>query len=432
MHLAARAYQLVVLTAVLAIAGIWSDEPAFAALWRWPALLLLAGLAIEGWLTRRPGVDFNVEVQPRLYLGREHRGAFAFTNRTRRPLTLQYAPVTPVAVEPLGAPRTVTAAARSRVHEQFSLHPVRLGAHSWPTVPARLLGRFGLAWWTHDLHPTRDIVVAPDTQRIAVSRPRGTATGQRARRVAGAGSELHQLRAYVAGDPLSRIDWKATARTRQLVSREFTEDQHLDVVVAIDAGRLSRIRAGRLDRLGLYANLAARFAEEVTHNDDRIGLVVFADRPLAVCAPERGAPAVARIRRTLERMSTEPAESDPLAAAARIRSLLRHRSLVLLLTDLDDATIADQLARAVRMLSPPHLVVAAGARNTEIEALARREARTWRDPWIALAAEEHEVRTRRQLELLRRLGVPVVATRDEQLERAVFREYERLRRARRI
>ncbi|MFX9089562.1 DUF58 domain-containing protein, partial [Acinetobacter baumannii] len=80
---------------------------------------------------------------------------------------------------------------------------------------------------------------------------------------------------YVQGDPPARIDWKATARARRLVTREFSEDQHLDVLVAIDAGRFSTVRAGHLDRFGLYANVASRFAEVVTPNDDRIGLVVF-------------------------------------------------------------------------------------------------------------------------------------------------------------
>src|SRR2546429_5140638 len=40
-HLAHRAYVLVLLTAVMAIAGIWSSEPALADLWRIPAGLLL-------------------------------------------------------------------------------------------------------------------------------------------------------------------------------------------------------------------------------------------------------------------------------------------------------------------------------------------------------------------------------------------------------
>src|SRR5262249_21828909 len=154
-------------------------------------------------------------------------------------------------------------------------------------------------------------------------------------------------------------------------TREFSEDQHLDVLVAVDAGRFSRVRAGRLDRFGLYANVAARFAEIVVPNDDRIGMLVFADRPVAVCAPDRGLPAIMRMRRTLERLRVPPAESDPLAAAIRIRGMLKHRGLVVLLTDLDDASVADQLVRAVRLLSPPHLVVLAGIQSAEISELAR-------------------------------------------------------------
>ena len=71
-----------------------------------------------------------------------------------------------------------------------------------------------------------------------------------------------------------------------------------------------------------------------------------------------------------------------------------------MLTDLDDAAVAEQLARAVRLLSPPHLVVIAGVHSAEIAELARREARSWRDPWIALAAQEHETRAAAQRALL--------------------------------
>ncbi|HEY0766405.1 MAG TPA: DUF58 domain-containing protein, partial [Steroidobacteraceae bacterium] len=252
------------------------------------------------------------------------------------------------------------------------------------------------------------------------------------RRVAGAGAELHQLRAYVRGDPLARIDWKATARAGTLVTREYSEDQHLDILVAIDAGRFSRVRAGRLDRFGLYANLAARFAEIVTHHDDRIGLVVYADRVLASCAPARGLPSVTRLRRVLEQLSVQAAESDPTAAAVSMRGLLKHRALIVLLTDLDDANVADQLGRAVRLLAPPHLLVVAGVHSGEIAALAQGEARDWQDPWIALAAAEHEARAAAQRLLLQRLGAPVVAAPAERLEQAVFAEYEALRRSRRV
>jgi uncharacterized protein (DUF58 family) len=430
MSLAQRAYVLIVATAVIAIAGIWSDDPALSRAWHIPAAVMLAGIAFEALMVRSSIVDFDVEMPARVYLGRALSAAFLLRNRTARTAVVEFAPVLPEGFEALDLLRRVAAPARSIVRDSVTLLPVKLGRQSWPAIPGRLLGPLGIAWWTVDLHASRDVTVTPDTLRVTRVSPRGNAGGVRARRTAGAGSELHQLRDYVPGDALARIDWKATARTRNLVSREFSEDQHLDVLVVLDAGRFSRARAGHLDRFGLYANIAARFAEVVTPNDDRVGLLVFSDRPLAVCMPDRGLPAVVRVRRALEGVSSNFAESDVVAAAVRARRMLKHRGLIVLLTGLDDPT--DALNRAVRLLAPPHLVVVAGAQNAEVAGLARQAARNWLDPWVSLAAKEQEVRADARSVSLRRLGVPVVSAREEFLEQAVIAQYEALRRTRRV
>jgi uncharacterized protein (DUF58 family) len=431
MHLARRAYALVFLAAVLAIGAIWSEDASLTGLWRIPLALLLLGFTFEALYLRRVRLTAQLSTAPRAFLGRTQPAALVLANAAGRAVTVEYAPAVPAGFEPLTRVRRLTAPARGAARDPFTLTPMRLGPQRWPQLPARVLGPLRLAWWTRALEPAERVRVAPDTLRRAL-RPRGLPGGTRTRRVTGAGAELHQLRAYVPGDPLSRIDWKATARAGTLVTREFSEDQHLDILVALDAGRFSRVRAGRLDRFGLYANIAARLAEVATHNDDRIGLIVYADRVLAVCAPARGLAGMTRVRRALEELAVQAAESDPTAAAIRIRALLKHRSLVVLLTDLDDASIAGQLTRAVRLLSPPHLAVVAGVRSTEVEALAGREARAWDDPWVALAAAEHEARAAAQRALLARLGAPVVAAPAELLEAAVFEQYETLRRTRRV
>ena len=432
MHFAERGYALAVLIAVLAIAGMWATDPSFATLWYGPAALLLAGLAAEGWFAYRTVIHADIETAARALLGREQPADYAFRNESSRNVTLQFATASPAGFEGVEETRVITAPSGGVGRNRISLLPVRLGAQPWPPIPARILGRFGLAWWSRSLVTTRALSIAPDTLRVPRRRPGGQTTGMRPRRTVGAGSELHQLRAYVQGDPIARLDWKATARTRRLVTREFTEDQHLDVLIAVDAGRLSRVRAGKLDRFGLFANVAARLAEVVTPNDDRVGIVVYSDRILVATAPERGIPAVTRVRHALEHANVQPAESDAVAAAVRIRSMLKHRTLVIMLADLDDAAVAEQLAQAVRLLAPPHLVVVAGIHNAEIAALTRREAVSWKDPWIALAAQAHESRATAQRALLRRLGAPVIATREDLLEQAVFAEYESLRRSRRI
>lgn len=432
MHLAQRAYVLSMLTAMLAIVALWADEPTLAGLWKIPAVLLLAGLAFEAFFVRQAGVAAYVEVAPRAFLGRPIPAAFTIRNGTSRPLSIQYVPLLPEGFEPMRRVRAVNAPALGVGKDEISLLPVRLGRQTWPAIPGRMLGPLGLAWWARELRPRAEVSIAPDTYGHAHVRPRGNPMGSRPRRAVGAGAELHQLREYAPGDPLGRIDWKATARTRQLVTREFSEDQHLDILIAIDAGRFSRARAGRLDRLGLYANIAARFAEVAIPNDDRVGLLVYSDRALGVCPPGRGLPAMVRLRRELERLSVQPAESDATEAAMRIRGMLRHRGLVVLLTDLEDPSGAEQISRAVRLLSPPHLVVVAGVHSREIAELATLEARDWVDPWVALAAQEHEVRVSSQRVLLRRLGAPVVVAPEELLEQSVIAEYERLRRTRRV
>jgi len=173
------------------------------------------------------------------------------------------------------------------------------------------------------------------------------------------------------------------------VSRDFSEDQHLEVIVAIDAGRTSALGAGDVDRLSLYVNVAARFAQRAVSLEDAVGVVVFAAQPLAVLAPARGEAAVARIRDLLTACRVQPGDSNPVLAAARIRTLAQRRSLILMLTDLEDASAGSQLVRAVRLLTPKHLPFIAGFRSAHIEALARSPARDPLSAYRALAAIEY-------------------------------------------
>lgn len=432
MNLAPRALLLATLAVALALAGLWSGEPLLQWAWWLPLALLVAGLAREGWLRRRDPLRARLELPSRLYLGRPASASLLLAHDGPRAVEVEVAPAAPAALRPLGDPRRIDLPAAGTSVARFDLLPRRLGEHRWPALPARRLGRFGLAWWSLQLEVAATCRIAPDTSGVAARRVPGSTRGLRARRVAGAGSELRQLRAYAPGDPLSRIDWKCSARAGELVTREFSEDQHLDVLLALDVGRLSRVRAGELDRLGVHANVAARFAEAAVLRDDRIGLLAWSDGPRAACAPDRGARAVLRIRGRLAALATDSGESDPVAAAIAARQLMRHRGLVVLLTDVEDAALHPLLARAVRLLSPPHLALVAGIQGPDAAALARSAARDDRDAWVALAAAEHQSRAQRQAALLRRLGAPVVLADASGLEDAVLGAYEQLRRRRRI
>jgi uncharacterized protein (DUF58 family) len=347
-------------------------------------------------------------------------------------LTLEVATDAPTAVEIDGTVRTLTVPGGTGATMTLAATPKRLGNQTWPPLRARVAGPLGLAWWTRPLAAQFTLSVAPDLLRDDAERAGAIGGGTRARSLLGAGGEVLQLREYRPGDPQHVIDWKATARSNTLVSRDFAEDQHLEIVLAIDAGRASALRADELDRLGHYANIASRFAEHAVAHDDQVGLVIFADRPLASIAPGRGIGTVVRIRALLAATQPAAAESNPLNAVLRIRTLVRHRSLVVLLTDLDDATVAGQLAAATRLLLPKHLPLVAGLASREAQSLARAQSNNWLGPYEALAAQEYCTRLARNAAALRALGAPTLLALPDQMERAVFDAYAEFRLRRRV
>jgi len=432
MHLALRGYLFIVLTALLGIAGTWSDVPAFVDAWMVPAFLLCAGLAAEAWYANGTRLTVRMQLDSRLKLGRAASGAFVFAHDRRRELQLQYARVVPPALRQTRDVRTIELPPADEFRDPLELLPLRLGAGRFDAVPARLLGRFALAWWSRELPQDARFTVAPDSVPHGARAVAGESAGETPRRLPGVGVELLQLREYVSGDALSRIDWKATARRGSLIAREYSEAQHLEILIVIDAGRTSRVRAGALDRLGLYANVAARLAEHAVSVEDRVGLLVYADRVLTACLPDRGARAVTRLRRALETLETERGESNAVAAAIHVRQLLRHRGLVVWLTDLAEPARNEELMQALKALVPRHQPIVAAPHAAEIARLADAPAREWRDPAISVAAREHHERAQRQMAILKRRGIVVLDEPDDVLDRKVLEAYLQLRRRRRV
>jgi len=195
----------------------------------------------------------------------------------------------------------------------------------------------------------------------------------------------------------------------------------------LDAGRTSNLQAGTLSRLHHYVNVAARLAERAILNGDHVGIIVFAERPLAALPPAHGAAALLGVRRILEQARPVGSESNPLGAALLARRLLHQRSLVVLLTDVDESQDPAQLLRTVQLLAPKHLPLIAGTLDEDTLALHHRQSSHWLHTYQAFAAAEMLQSVRGMPLRLRRRGAQAVTTVPDQLDRAVLRSYESLR-----
>ena len=423
---------LAAFTMLLGALGQWSATLGAFPWWRLAAGALILGLAYELAVTRGVALGARVRGAARLYLGREQPLHLEVENTLPRPVTVQLAPVWPAGISGSEAAVTLRAAAHGAATVRFGVRPVATGAHAWRPLPARVRGPLGLAWWSRTLRPASELRVVPDVLGRRAAAAGSTQTGPATQAAIGGARELHHLRDYRPGDARHAIDWKATARASRLVTRVFSEDQHLEVLILLDAGRTSRTEIDGMSQFGHYVNLAARFAEYCVAGDDQVGLVAFADGTLATLGPGRGVEAVARIRRALDGLTPRAAESDVVSAALHVRRLVRRRCLVVLLTDLYERTATSQLVQSTRLLARKHLPMVVGLLGEEILRLGDAPAADWLDPYRSLAAREYRRDVDANLTRLARLGARALVARPAELERKVLGEYASLRARRRI
>jgi uncharacterized protein (DUF58 family) len=108
--------------------------------------------------------------------------------------------------------------------------------------PTRLISGdpFGLFQASRLVLDERMLLVLPYWVRLERwVEPPGMLAGGRARRIRSleVSSQAAGVREYMAGDPLSRIHWKTTARKERLMVKEFEQDPQADVWIFLDADR---------------------------------------------------------------------------------------------------------------------------------------------------------------------------------------------------
>jgi uncharacterized protein (DUF58 family) len=135
---------------------------------------------------------------------------------------------------------------------------------------------FGLLVHEWSLERPRPLKVYPRGEALhRLMRPVETQTfaGNQVPRSRGEGIEFADLRPFVAGDRVRRINWRATARRGEPWVTETHPDRNSDVVIFLDTFlEARREEAGTLD---LAVSAAASIVAHYLREKDRVGLVSF-------------------------------------------------------------------------------------------------------------------------------------------------------------
>lgn len=223
----------------------------------------------------------------------------------------------------------------------------------------------------------------------------------------GLSREFRQLREYQDGDPLSRIDWKATSRRLHLVSREYEEQRNQTIILAVDCGRRLRAMDGTLTQFDHCLNSLLLLSFIALRQGDHVGVMSFGCDPPRWLAPVKGPHAMPAILNHLYDYQPGNAPGDFSEAAETLMTRWPRRAMVVLSTNLRSED-ESQIMAPLLSLRKKHLVVLASLREREVTEQLRQPVTTLQEAVRHGAAQRYAEERTEVLERLRRAGILTV------------------------
>ncbi len=151
----------------------------------------------------------------------------------------------------------------------------------------------------------------------------------------GASVEFAEHREYVPGDDLRRLDWKVYAKSDRFYIKEYEEETNLKCYVVLDVSKSMSFASGEMSKIEYGRQLSAALTHLVSRQQDQVALVLFADKVRTFLPPQNNQSHLRAIYQALVEATTEE-KTNVGAIFHEIAERLRHRSLVIIISDLFD------------------------------------------------------------------------------------------------
>lgn len=419
----------------VAVAAIWT--PAVLVVWEAAGALLLVVALADAWMAvsrgnpllveRRMGQVWPVGVEQKIHV--HMKPVDGWKGRRLTGEVFDHHPDTFVAS---GLPLSFSVASGEWIEPVYRLTANERGDHAFGVVHLRLESPFRLWRTQYVAGEAAKIRVFPNFARVAhyallATDNRLAQMGVLRRRRRGEGSDFHQLREYRRDDSPRSVDWKATARLRKPIVREYQDERDQQIVFLLDCGQRMLTRDDALSHFDHTLNAMLLLSHVALRQGDAVGFGTFAQDQPRFFLPRKSATTLQMLLDATYDLQPSTHTSDYLAASDLMCHRLRKRSLVIMLTNLrdeDDSTLLPALTQLRRQ----HLVLVTSLRETGLDKLKGTPVDDFDEALGYAAAIEYLQARQRQLARLRLQGAYVLDTSPMQLPVALVNRYWELKR----
>jgi uncharacterized protein (DUF58 family) len=146
--------------------------------------------------------------------------------------------------------------------------------------------------------------------------------------------EFSEHRKYTAGDNIADVDWNVFAKTDRFYIKKFQAETNLTGYLVMDlSASMGYTFRQELTKFEYSISLAAALAYLMIHQQDPVGLIAFDKKVSKSLAPKSKRTQLGNILSLLAQL-TPTGETDIAGSLHQVAGMLRHRSLIMLFSDL--------------------------------------------------------------------------------------------------
>ena len=167
-------------------------------------------------------------------------------------------------------------------------------------------------------------------------RTENTLMGQYHSAFKGQGMAFAEVRPYQFGDDIRRIDWNKTARFKEPYVKVMEEERELTMMILVDISASMNYGTKTQLKRELVAEISASLGFSAAGNNDKVGLILFADKVYKVIPPQKGRKHILAIISTILTADYVEAEANINAALEYMMHVFKKKSLAFLFSDFAD------------------------------------------------------------------------------------------------
>jgi len=167
----------------------------------------------------------------------------------------------------------------------------------------------------------------------------------------GGGIEFSEVREYIPGDDIKRIDWNVSARHNSLFVKEFVEENELNIYLVLDLSASNNFGFTK-SKLDLSFEVAVSLMFLALKNNDRLGLGIFTDKLEKFIPSKKGKRQLLKIIKELIEHKPKSKKTNIMESLSTLNNKLKKKSVIYIISDF----ISDSYDKPLKFLKLHHQV----------------------------------------------------------------------------